>query len=179
MPSTRTRPVPTLMAVAAAAVATLGLTACGTSTIKTDEVESTIAKQFETQGVKLTDVECEDGVKAEVDAPIDCTALNPSKTKLILEGKVTAVKDDKGSFQVKAVRGEARGPVIATQALAILEEKVGEKARGLTCPAVVPIPTKPTVTCELTTQDGVKADATVTIDAESNLNIKVADTPKE
>lgn len=171
----RLRPAPFL---AIASVLALGLTACGETTIKTNEVEDTIAKQFQAQGVKLTEVECKDGVKAEVDAKISCTALNPSETKLILEGKVTAIKDDKGSFQVKAVRGVAKGPIIAAQALKILEADVGQKARGLECPAEVPIPTTPTVRCELTTQDGAKAGTTVKIDAESNLNIKVDEDPK-
>lgn len=171
------RPAPIVAAVAA--IATLGLTACGEKTIKTDEVEDTISKQFQAQGVKLTEVDCEDGVKAEVDAKIACTALNPAETKLILEGKVTAIKDDKGSFQVKAVRGVAKGPVIAAQARAILEKEVGQKARSLTCPAEVPIPTTPSVTCELTAQDGTKADTTVTVDAESRINVQVADTPKQ
>lgn len=172
MSSRRFRPLTT--AAVTVALASVGLTACGETTIKTDEVEDTIAKQFQAQGVRLTDVDCKDGVKAEVDAKISCTALNPSETKLILEGKVTAIKDDKGSFQVKAVRGIAKGPTIAAQALSILEKESGQNARGLTCPAEVPIPTTPSVACELTTQDGAKREATVTIDAESNLNIKVA-----
>jgi hypothetical protein len=179
MPMPLTRPVRTLTAVAIAAAAALGMTACGSTTIKTDEVEATIVKQFAAQGVKVTEVSCESGVEAKVDAPINCTALNPSETKLILEGKVTSVKDDKGSFQVKAVRGIAKGPVIATQARTILERKVGQKARSLTCPDEVPIPTKPTVTCELTARDGSRVDTTVTIDAESNLSIEVADTVKK
>lgn len=178
MTSPRIRPASTAAAVLAV-VSVLGLGACGADTIKTDEVESTISRQFAAQGVKLTEVTCEDGVEAEVDAPIACTALNPSKTKLVLEGKVTSVDGDKGSFQIKAVRGVARGPVIASQAQRILENEVGEKARGMTCPEEVPIPTKPTVTCELTTMDGTKLDAAVSVDAESRLNVKVADTPKQ
>ncbi len=178
MPTPRPRPSRVLGPVSASVLAGLVLTACGTATIKTDEVESTIAQQFAAKGVRLTDVSCEDGVKAEAGAPLRCTALNPAGTKLVLEGRVTKVKGDRGSFQVKAVRGVAKGPVIADQARALLERKVGQKARGMTCPASVPIPTTPSVTCELTTQDGKRYDVTVTIDAQSTLDAQVADTPK-
>lgn len=169
------RTVPTLLAVAAAG---LGLAACGESTVETDQVEDTITKQFAAQGIKLTEVQCEDGVEAKVDAPISCTGLNPSETKLQLEGKVTAIEDDKASFQVKAVSGIAKGPTVAAQALALLERQVGEKAKGLTCPEEIPLPTKPSVTCELTTQDDKKFDATLKIDEQSQIDVEVADTPK-
>jgi hypothetical protein len=171
------RPASTALA-AAVAVGAFGLVGCGEKTIKTDEVESTIVTQFAAQGVKLTEVKCDDGVKAEVDAKISCTALNPSQTTLNLEGKVTKVDGDKGSFQVKAVSGVAKGSVVAAQAQALLEKQVGQKAKGLTCPTEVPIPTKPTVTCELTTQDDTKFDTTVTIDANSKIDVEVADKAK-
>lgn len=177
MPTCRPRPAPTLVAVVA--LSALGLTACGESRIETSEVEGTISKQFQAQGVALTEVDCKDGVKAEAGARISCTALNPSQTKLILEGKVTAIKDEKGSFQVKAVRGIAKGPVIANQALSVYEKESGEDAGTLTCPAEVPIPTTPSVTCALTAEDGERRDAAVTIDARSTLTIEVADGAKE
>ena len=175
MPSRTLRPLPTLLAVAAAG---LGLTACGESTIASDEVEDTITKQFASRGVPLTDVSCDGEVEAKVDAPISCTGLNPSETTLKLEGKVTAVDDGKATFRVVAVSGVAKGPTVAAQALALLERKVGEKAKGLTCPDEVPLPTKPSVTCELTTQDGKRFDATLKIDAQSRIEVEVADTPK-
>lgn len=174
MPMRPTRSLPVVLVVASA----LGLAACGESTIESDEVESTITQQFQAQGIRLTQVSCEDGVEAKVNAPISCTGLNPSETTLKLEGKVTAIKDDKASFQVKAVSGVAKGPTVAAQALALLEQQVGEKAKGLTCPEEIPLPTTPSVTCELTTQDDERFDATLKIDGNSRIDVEVADTPK-
>ncbi|MDO9407686.1 DUF4333 domain-containing protein [Patulibacter sp.] len=178
MRSSRRRPARALTGLSIAVAAGLGLSACGTSTIKTDQVESTIVKQFAAQGVKLTDVDCEDGVKAEVDARINCTALNPTETKLVLEGKVTKIDGDKGSFQVKAVRGIAKGTVVAEQAKMIYDAQVGETARAFTCPAEVPLPTTPSVTCKLTAEDGKTSDAKVTVDAQNQLRVEVADASK-
>lgn len=175
MPLRRARPVTTLLGVGAAG---LGLAACGSS-VSTEQVEDTITKQFAAQNIALTDVTCEDGVEAEVGSPISCTGLNPSRTTLKLEGKVTAIEGDKASFQVKAVSGVAKGPTVAAQALALLEKEVGAKAEGLTCPEEIPLPTKPSVTCELTTQDGKRFDATLKIDTRSQIDIQVANAPKD
>jgi hypothetical protein len=177
MPTRASRPASSLLTAGAVAVGALGLAACGQSTIKTGEVEDTIAQQFEAQGVKLHDVSCEGDVEAEVGAPLNCTALNPSETKLILEGKVTAIKDDKGSFQVKAVRGIAKGSVIETQALTIVKRRVKD-AKSLSCPSEVPIPTTPTVTCGLERANGKTYDARLQIDAQSNLQAAVSPTPR-
>ncbi len=164
--------------VAALLLAAGLLAGCGEKTLKTDELKDTIASQFKAQGIPLHDISCPDDLEAKTGTAIRCTALNPANTKLVLEGNVTAVKDEKARFSVKAVSGIARGTVIAKQAQTLLEEKVGEKARGMTCPAEVPLPTKPTVTCELTTLDGKRYDATVTVSADARINVQVAQTPK-
>ena len=174
MRTRRPRPASTLTGASIALVAALGLSACGTSTIDNAQVESTIVKQFQAQGIALKDVSCEDGIDAEVGAPVSCTGLNPVDTKLFLEGKVTKVDGDKGSFQVKAVRGVAKGPVVAAQAKRILEAEVGQTARAFTCPAEVELPTKPSVTCEVTLQDGMRRDAKLTVDAQNKLQVEVA-----
>lgn len=176
MTSLRIRPTRTL--AAATALAALSLTACGTKTIDTGEVETTIAKQYGAQGAKVTQVSCKGGVEAKVGTAIDCTALNSAKTTLVIEGKVTAMKGDKGSFQVKTVSAIGSGPVIAARALKSLEAQVGQKARSLVCPARVPIPTTPTVTCELTTLDAMKYDVKLTLDAKADIHLEVADKPK-
>jgi hypothetical protein len=177
MPTPASRSAPTVLALGGAAVAMLGLSACGKSTIKTGEVEKTIASQFAAQGVQLHDVSCKGDVKAEVGAPLSCTALNPSETKLILEGKVTAIKDDKGSFQVKAVRGIAKGSAVEGQALAIVKKRVKD-ARELSCPAEVPIPTTPTITCGLTRGSGKVYDAKIQIDDRSQMKAEISTTPR-
>jgi hypothetical protein len=183
MPLVLPRSVPTAAAPAVVVLA-LALTGCGggaeeVATLRTDELEATIVRQFAAQGVPLTDVSCKDGVEARVGAPIACTARNPSRTTLVLEGTVTGLKGvERGSVRVKAVRGVAQGPVVAAQALRVLEGKVGRRARGLTCPAEVPIPTAPTVTCELTTSTGERYDTAVALDAQSRLRVRVADRPK-
>jgi hypothetical protein len=159
------------------AVAAVALAGCGGGTLKTEELRTTLQEQFRAQGVPLHDVSCTDGVEAEEGAKVSCTALNPSDTELVIEGRVTAIRDGRASFQAKAVRGVAKGDVVARQARALLEQRVGQKAAGMTCPERVPIPTTPTVRCVLTTTQGPKYEATVRIDAESRLNVQLAETP--
>jgi hypothetical protein len=165
-------------AVLAVLAAAAGLAACGDKTLKTGELKDTIAAQFKAQGIPLHDISCPDGIKAKTGEAIHCTALNPAQTKLVLDGKVLSVKDGKANFRVRAVRGVARGTVIASQARAMLEQRVGQKAKGMTCPREVSIPTKPSITCELQTLDGKRYDTTVTIDAQSRINVQVAKQPK-
>ena len=159
-------------------VAAVLLAGCGDKTLKSDELKDTIATQFKAQGAPLHDISCPDDIKAQTGAEIHCTALNATDTKLVLEGKVASVTDDKARFNVKAVSGTAKGTVIAAQARQLLEQKVGQKAKGMTCPAEVPLPTKPSVTCELQTLDGKRYDATVTVSVDAQINVEVAQTPK-
>lgn len=168
---------PSALAAALTAVAAgAALVGCGgAGTVKTGELQKTISSQFEAQGIALHEVRCKDGVEAEKGARVSCTALNPSGTTLVIEGSVTAVKDGKATFAAKAVRGVAKGDVIAAQARKLLEQQVGEKAAGMTCPARVPIPTTPSIRCVLATTQGPRYAATVTIDAQSRINVELAD----
>ncbi|MFA4930010.1 MAG: DUF4333 domain-containing protein [Patulibacter sp.] len=170
----RTLRLPSLIGIALAAA--VGLAACGTSTIDVSQVESTVVEQFAAQGVPLRETSCED-VDAEVGAPVRCTALNPQDTKLFIEGKVTAINDDKGRFEVVAARGEAKGTAIAADAKALLEAKVGEKARAMTCPETVEIPTRTPVRCTLTVGDGTRLGVSVTVDAKGKASVEVDDEP--
>lgn len=166
--------LPSLISVALAA--SVGLAACGTSTIDVSQVESTVVKEFAAQGVPLRETSCED-VDAEVGAPVRCTALNPQDTKLFIEGKVTAINDDKGRFEVVAARGEAKGTAIAADAKALLEAEVGEKARAMTCPETVEIPTKTPVRCTLTVGDGTRYGTSVAVDDKGKASVEVDDRP--
>jgi hypothetical protein len=161
---------------AGVAVAAVALAGCGGGTLKTEELRTTIQQQFRAQGIPLHDVSCEDGVEAEKGAEVSCTALNPSDTELVIEGRVTAIRDGRASFRAKAVRGVAKGDVVAAQARTLLEQKVGQKAAGMTCPERVPIPTTPTVRCVLTTTQGPRYEATVRIDAQSRMDVELAET---
>ena len=162
-----------LLAVAVA------VTGCGTKTVKTAQIQDVIAKNFKALGNPLHDLSCEEGVEAKAGAPISCTGLNNKGTKLIIKGTVTSVSGNDARFDAKAVGAIAQGKAIADSALEVLEKQVGQKAKGMTCPDEVPIPTQPTVTCELTAPDGKVYDAVVTLDAKANLNVKVAPSPKQ
>jgi hypothetical protein len=176
MPAQPARPALLATALAAGA-AVAALAGCGgAGTLNTAELRTTIADQFKAQGIPLRDIRCHDGAKAEKGARVSCTALNPAGTTLVIEGSVTAVRDGKATFAAKAVRGVATGEVVAAQARALLEQRVGQKAAGMTCPARVPIPTTPSVRCVLTTTQGPRYAATVRIDAQSRLNVQLADT---
>jgi hypothetical protein len=163
--------------LAVAACVAAALTGCGTGTLRTKQIESTITKQFRAQGIAVSDVACEDGTKGEKGARIACTARNPSGTTLVIEGHVTSTDDDRATFEAKAVRGVARGTAVADEARGILEAKIGRKAAGMACPAKVPIPTRPTVRCVLRTAEGPRYAATVRIDAQSRVQVQLADSP--
>jgi hypothetical protein len=154
----------------------VALAGCGGGTVNTEELQATIDRQFRDQGIALHELSCKDGVQAEKGAKVSCTALNPSDTELVIEGRVTAVRDGKATFAAKAVRGVAKGDVVAAQTRELLERRVGQKAAGMTCPERVPIPTTPTVRCVLTTTQGPRYEATVRIDAQNRLNVELADT---
>ncbi len=149
----------------------------GDDNLKVDQVKDTITKQYAAQGVKLSDLTCNDEIEGEKGAPIKCTALNQKGTKLYIEGEVTEIKDSKANFKVETVRATATGAKVAELASAALEKQVGRAPEKLTCPDEVPLPTTPTVTCELTDQ-GKVYDATVTITKSLDINVKVAETPK-
>lgn len=166
------------VALVTALLALVGLAACGQKTVNTDQAEATIASEFKQQGIPLTKVSCPGDIEAKVGTRVSCTALNPAETELKLEGKVTEVNGDKARFQVKAVSGTAKGTVIAAEARQLIEQKVGEKAEAFTCPAKVPIPTRPSVTCALTVPGGRVFDAKVTVSKDSNVSVQVAPQPR-
>ncbi|EHN11300.1 hypothetical protein PAI11_18280 [Patulibacter medicamentivorans] len=174
--SRRRRPHALVPIALATAGATL-LTACGTSTLDTGEVEKTIASQFKAKGIPLTDVRCRDEIEAKVGTPVSCTGKNPGGTVLRLEGKVSERNGDRARFEVKAVGGTAIGSVIAAQTKAVLEQQVGQKADGMTCPKTVEIPTKRPIRCVLTA-GGTRLGVSVTVDENGRLDAKVDDQPR-
>jgi hypothetical protein len=87
------------------------------------------------------------------------------------------VNGSHGSFHFKVVRGIAEGTKVATQVKAMLERRAGQRARSMACPKEVPLPTRPSVTCRLTTLDGKIFLTKVTADAQGNLAAEVAKQP--
>jgi hypothetical protein len=183
MSASRIRPVVLRATVAvSAALAVLGLTACEASVstggdeskLVRDQVVAEIAKQYREQGLPVTQVRCGDGIEGKVGTPISCTAVNEKGVTLVITGSVTRWKDRKGSFSVRTTGARARGPMIAAETKSALEKSVGQEARSVTCPAEVPIPTAPSVTCVLTAMDGTSVDVRVTVDQGGDLRAKVA-----
>lgn len=173
-----TRQVAASLVVGAVALGSLGLAGCGGSDVKTGDLEKTVVKQFAAQGVPLTDVRCEDGVEAKVDERLSCSGLNPSGTKLDLQGRITAIKDGKASFRFRAVGGTAKGPTVASQALDLLRKKIGTEAKSISCPAEIPIPTKPSVTCGLVRSDGKTYDLKLVAAPNGRFQLDVAAKPR-
>jgi len=161
------------LSLAALAVAVPLLAACGTSTVNADELEGSVTEQFKAQGIPLTDVSCSDDVEAKAGAKLSCTGRNPAGTVLRIEGSVRSVKDGKAQYHVKAVGGTAPGTAIAAEAKRRLEQQVGQEARGMTCPATVELPTRPSVRCRLQADARTAYGATVTVDAEGAMNVVV------
>jgi hypothetical protein len=146
-------------------------------TIDSAEVQDTIATQFKAQGVTLTKIDCNDDVEAEVGAKISCTAENAAaQATLNIEGEVTEVDGDRGRFSAKAVSGTSKGPFVAASAKKIIEDQTSESVESMTCPAVVQIPTKPSVDCTLVSK-GRRYAAKVSIDGNSRFNVNVAPKP--
>lgn len=164
---------PSVVAIGAASAVLAG---CGSSTIDTSQVEETIVAEFAKQNVPLTDTECED-VEAEVGAEVRCTADNPQDTTLFIEGRVTAIEDGRGRFQVKAVRGEAEGDAVAAQARRALEAQVGQRAEGMTCPDKVAVPTRQPARCTLTVPGGTRYGVSVAFDANGKMSAQIDDEP--
>src|SRR4051794_6804538 len=150
---------------------------CGDATIDRSDVESGIRHRFAAHGVRLHDVTCPDHTKAEAGASLTCTARNAPGTKLIIGGLVTRVDGDQASFHFQAAHGVASGATMGRQVQALLERKVGQRARGMTCPSRIRIPTTPAVTCRLTTLDGKVYDTKVTVDDTGAVNAYVAKHP--
>lgn len=157
----------------------LSLASCGTSTIDSGDVAKHVTTQFKDQNIPLTDVTCADGIEQKVGSPVKCTGFNPDKTKLFIEGTVTKVDDGTARYEVKAIRGEAQGTVIATQVQALVEQQVDVAAKSMTCPETVEMPTKTALTCVLTVENGDAYDVSVMIDGNGNAEVEVADEPNE
>lgn len=169
-------PIRLSLLISTAVVAAAGLAGCGGSTIDTSQVESTVSAKFADQGITLRETSCED-VDAEVGAAVRCTALNPQDTKLFIEGTVTKIDGDQGSFEVVAARGEAKGTAVAADAKALLEAEVGEQAEGMTCPDTVAMPTTQPVRCTLTVAGGARYGVSVSIDDKGKISTVVDDEP--
>ncbi|MDX8149973.1 DUF4333 domain-containing protein [Patulibacter brassicae] len=167
-PSRLRRGVPVSLLLSAAVLA-----GCGTETVNTGEMEDTITEQFKAQGIALTDVTCEDDVKAEVGESIACQGKNPAGTVLNIEGSVKSRDGDRVRFEAKAVSGVAPGTAIASEAKARLEQQVGRKAQALTCPDRVTLPTTPSVRCKLQADERTAYGVTITVDGQGKLNAAV------
>ncbi|WP_320671620.1 DUF4333 domain-containing protein [Patulibacter defluvii] len=171
-------PAPSRALLLLAAAGSVALAACGTDTLDTGQVERTIAEQFKAKGIPLTDVTCKDDVEAKVGTPVSCTGKNPGGTVLRLEGKVSERNGDRARFEVKAVGGTAIGSVLADQAKAVLEQRVGQKADSLTCPKTVEIPTAKPIRCTLAV-GATRFGVSLNVSAEGALNVKVDDRPQQ
>lgn len=164
------RPLTAAVLTASATLA-VALSACGSDTIDTDKVESTIVAQFKQQGIPLTDVTC-DEVEPKVGAPVRCTALNPSKTKLFIEGKLTSRNGDKVHVEADVVRGEANGAAFAKEIEAKVEQQAGVEIEALSCPKSFAMPTTSPVRCVATVAGGDRHEITFSVDAKGKSDLE-------
>lgn len=160
---------------AAAVLATSGLafSACGSAALEAGKIEEAVDEQFRRQHIALTDLSCDDGVSAETGTRFRCTAKNPSGTILTIDGKVTGQDGDRALFEAKVVSGVGRGDVLARQVLEQLERKVGRRARGLTCPDEVRMPTREPLRCRLQADRTTAYGVSVTVGATGDLSVEV------
>jgi hypothetical protein len=160
----------------AGALAALVVAGCG-STLDGGELAKNIDKHLASQGVTVHGASCPDDVPAKVGTNLTCTAYNRANSRLIIRGHVTSIHGSRARAHYKVVGAIARRTKVVAEARALLERKVGQRARSLTCPKVVHIPTRPSVTCRLTAMDGTMFNVAVRVDAEHGLRAKVADHP--
>lgn len=81
--------------------AALAITACSKS-VDTDELEKQVAAQFEAQGIKTDEVNCEDDLEAEVDATTECEVTGGGET-VTVELTVTEVDGNNVKFDILPV----------------------------------------------------------------------------
>jgi hypothetical protein len=88
-----------LALLAAATLAALGLVACGTKTIDSEDLEQQLTEQLSADaGVNPDDVsvECPDDIEAEEGREFDCTLTAPNGDEVRVEVTLT---DDEGGFE--------------------------------------------------------------------------------
>jgi hypothetical protein len=86
------------------ALGALALTACGTKTLNSDELEHTLAKQLAPQGgVKPSDIKisCPDDVTVEKGRKFDCQLRAPDGSKVSVKVTLT---NDSGHFTATVPR---------------------------------------------------------------------------
>ncbi len=93
-----------LVATCAAALAVLGLAACGDDVISKSDVEEQATTVIEQQvGEKPKSVSCPEDLKGEKGAKMTCDLTTADDTKLDVNVVVTSVQDDKANFSVEVV----------------------------------------------------------------------------
>ena len=81
----------------------LGLTACSSS-IEQDELERRVSSTIESEFGVAADVSCPGALEAEVDASMQCTAMDPdSGEEIALQITVTSVEDGTANFDIVPV----------------------------------------------------------------------------
>jgi Domain of unknown function (DUF4333) len=92
-----------LVLLAAAPVLGFALTACGDS-IGQSELEAQVASTLESRFGVAADVSCPGDLDAEVDATMECTALDPETgEEIALRITVTSVEGDTANFDIEPV----------------------------------------------------------------------------
>jgi hypothetical protein len=79
------------------ALAALGLTACGTTTLDAEDLENQLRQQFtQSSGVQIREVDCPDDIEPETGRRFDCTVTGPSGATAPANVELT---NDEGQFR--------------------------------------------------------------------------------
>jgi hypothetical protein len=93
------------LALAAAPVAAIALTGCGTSTLPKSGIESQIKTQIGKLGTAaVQSASCPNDLDAKVGKVEDCTLTYQNGHKLEIQVTVTAVSNGKGDFSMKVIK---------------------------------------------------------------------------
>lgn len=88
-----------LAAVATGALLVTGLAGCGDDAVKKSEVEKKIQAVMTSKGEKISDVKCDDDLKAKKGATTNCTGkVRGTKQKLV--AKVSSIEGKTVTFSV-------------------------------------------------------------------------------
>jgi hypothetical protein len=153
---------------------------CGEKTLDADEVEGAIRPEYEKQTqLKLAKLSCDDSIKAKKGAKFSCEGTNSSDVELKIDGTIRSVKGSKAQYRWDVVDALAPGKIFAAEGQRQLEQKIGQKAKGMTCPDRVHVRQGEKVRCELTTQDDKQYGVTLTLtDDKGAFDVEVDEQPK-
>lgn len=151
----------------------------GDPTVSSAELENRIERSYRDQAeLDLETIACE-STPAEVGAEIHCVATDEARSDLVIKGEVTSVDDgnDQVAFDWDLVSVRVLGAEYARAAKRLIEARSGNPVVSVDCPERVDLEPGGEFRCGVTTPDGSRHGATMTLtDLDGGFNVRVDST---